>query len=139
VGAPPPVDLAAEETLGKLVRHLIAQGHVTAVHDVSDGGLLVALAEMAMASGIGAVLEGDPDIPAHAFWFGEDQGRYVVTVRHAQVDEVVRAVENAHVGLHRLGATGGRILAIAGERPLPVDDLKTRFETWLPAYMAAAV
>jgi phosphoribosylformylglycinamidine synthase subunit PurL len=135
-GAPPPVDLQAEENLGKLVRHLIAQAYVTAVHDVSDGGLLVALAEMAMASGIGAVLEADPNIPAHAFWFGEDQGRYVVTVRHAQVDEVVRAVENAHVELRRLGATGGRVLAIAGERPLPVDDLKTRFEAWLPAYMA---
>jgi phosphoribosylformylglycinamidine synthase len=39
----------------------------------------------------------------------------------------------------RLGATGGRALAVAGERPLPVDDLKTRFETWLPAYMAGKV
>jgi phosphoribosylformylglycinamidine synthase subunit PurL len=108
------------------------------VHEVSDGGLLVALAEMAMASGIGAVLEGAADIPAHAFWFGEDQGRYVVTVRHEHMNEVVRAIENAHVGLRRLGATGGRVLAVTGERPLPVDELKTRFENWLPAYMAGS-
>jgi phosphoribosylformylglycinamidine (FGAM) synthase-like enzyme len=138
-GAPPPVDLQAEHVLGGLVRRLIHDGHVTAVHDVSDGGLLVALSEMAMASGIGAVLEGDPHIPAHAFWFGEDQGRYIVTVRRERIDEVVRAVENAHVGLRRLGATGGRVLAVAGERPLPVDELKTRFENWLPAYMAGQV
>ncbi len=59
-GAPPPVDLAAERRHGDFVRELIRDGLVTAVHDVSDGGLLVALAEMAMASGIGAVLEAPP-------------------------------------------------------------------------------
>ncbi len=92
---------------------------------------------MAMASDIGAVLvEPQPEIPAHAFWFGEDQGRYVITVRPSLVDEVVRVIENAHVGLHRLGTTGGRVLAVAGERPLPVHELKRRFEGWLPAYMA---
>jgi phosphoribosylformylglycinamidine synthase subunit PurL len=137
-GAPPPVDLHAEVELGRLIRRLIAGGQVTAVHDVSDGGLLVALAEMAMTSGIGAVLEGAADLPAHVFWFGEDQGRYVVTVRHEHIDEVARAVENAHVGLRRLGATGGRVLAVAGERPLPVHDLKAHFENWLPAFMAGA-
>ena len=56
-GAPPPVDLAAERRHGDLVRGLIRDGLVTAVHDTSDGGLLVALAEMAIASGIGAVVE----------------------------------------------------------------------------------
>ena len=54
-GAPPPVDLAAERRHGDFVRALIGDGLVTAVHDVSDGGLLVALAEMAMASRLGAV------------------------------------------------------------------------------------
>ena len=59
-GAPPPVDLAAERRNGDFVRALIAEGTATAVHDVSDGGLLVAVAEMAMASGIGAELETPP-------------------------------------------------------------------------------
>src|SRR5207302_3589398 len=71
-GAPPPVDLASERRNGDLVRSLIREGALTAVHDVSDGGLLVAIAEMAMASGWGAELDGAP-IAAHAFWFGEDQ------------------------------------------------------------------
>ncbi len=138
-GAPPPVDLHGEDNLARLVRHLISGGYVTAAHDLSDGGLLVALAEMAMASGIGAVLvEAPEEIPPHAFWFGEDQGRYVITVRPDRVEEVMRAAENAHAGLHRLGATGGTLLAIAGERPLRVDDLKRRFEAWMPAYMAGA-
>ena len=77
-GAPPPVDLADEIKAGNLVRSLIREGKVRAVHDVSDGGLLVAVAEMALAGGIGVQLfpyEGK--LPAHAAWFGEDQGRYV--------------------------------------------------------------
>ncbi len=135
-GAPPPVDLAVERRHGEFVRALIRDGLVTASHDLSDGGLLVALAEMAMASRIGAVLEVPPGAPAHAFWFGEDQARYVVTARDAEV--VAQRAKAAGVPLLRLGATGGRALAVAGERPLPIGDLLSRFEDWLPAYMAAS-
>ena len=137
-GAPPPVNLHAEALLHRLVLRLIGEGSVTAVHDVADGGVLVALAEMAMASGIGAVLEAPTGIPAHAFWFGEDQGRYLLTMHPEAADEVARAMALAHVEMHRLGVTGGSALAVAGERPLRVRELLTRFERWLPAYMAGA-
>jgi len=133
-GAPPPVDLEAERRHGDFVRALIGDGWVTAVHDVSDGGLLVALAEMAMASRLGAVLEAPSGIPAHAFWFGEDQARYVVTAKDA--DRVTQLAKVAEVPIMRLGATGGRVLAFGDERPVPVADLHQRFEAWLPAYMA---
>ncbi len=135
-GAPPAVDLVAERRHGDLVRGLIRDGLITAAHDVSDGGVLVALAEMAIASGIGAVLEPPPGIPTHAFWFGEDQARYVITTKQSQ--PVVERAKAAGVPLVPLGATGGPLIAIAGERPLRVDDLKRRFEAWLPAYMAGA-
>jgi phosphoribosylformylglycinamidine synthase subunit PurL len=134
-GAPPPVDLAAERRHGDFVRALIRDGLVTAVHDISDGGLLVALAEMAIASGIGAVLESPPELPGHAFWFGEDQARYIVTAKNA--DLVGQRAQAAAAPLRPLGATGGSALAIAAERPLPLADLARRFEAWLPAYMAA--
>ena len=133
-GAPPPVDLDAERRHGDFVRGLIRDGLLTAVHDVADGGLLVALAEMAMASGIGAVLDAAPAIPAHAFWFGEDQARYVVTAKDA--DAVIRRARGAAVPLLRLGTTGGTALAVADERVLAISDLSRRFENWLPAYMA---
>jgi phosphoribosylformylglycinamidine synthase subunit PurL len=133
-GVPPPVDLAAERRHGDFVRALIGDGLVTAVHDVSDGGVLVALAEMAMASHLGAVLEAPLDVPAHAFWFGEDQARYVITAKDA--DRVMQLAKVAEVPIMRLGATGGRALAFGDERPLPVADLHQRFEAWLPAYMA---
>src|SRR5262249_21166754 len=136
-GAPPPVDLPAERRAGDLVRELIAKTLATAVHDVSDGGLLVALAEMAMASGIGAELGAPPaeGFP-HAFWFGEDQGRYVLTVRRSDTDTVMQAATAAHVPLQRLGVTGGTALTIPGERAMLVANLRERFEAWLPRYMA---
>jgi phosphoribosylformylglycinamidine synthase len=136
-GAPPPVDLVEERENGEFVRALVADGLVTAVHDLSDGGLLVALAEMAMASGIGARLDAAPsDTPAHAFWFGEDQARYVVTVATAAVDGVGKRARAASVPVRRLGTTGGDALALSGEQPIPLAPLVERFEGWLPAYMA---
>ena len=134
-GAPPPVDLGAERKNGDFVRALIAEGLATAVHDVSDGGLLVAVAEMAMASGIGAELEVPP-LAAHAFWFGEDQARYVLTVPAAAADKVVARARAGAVSVRRLGTTGGDALTLAGERPILVAKLCESFESWLPTYMA---
>jgi phosphoribosylformylglycinamidine synthase len=136
-GAPPPVDLIEERENGDVVRALIHDGLATAVHDVSDGGLLVALAEMAMASGIGATLEAAPDdTPAHAFWFGEDQARYLVTVPADRADTVIRRVQEASVPVHRIGTTGGATLILPGERPILIKALTERFEGWFPQYMA---
>ncbi|HET9616162.1 MAG TPA: AIR synthase-related protein, partial [Pseudolabrys sp.] len=139
-GAPPPVDLTEERENGEFVRALILDGTASAVHDVSDGGLLVAVAEMAIASHVGAVLDAAPDdTPAHAFWFGEDQARYVVTVPAAKVEAVLERARAASVPVWRLGVTGGKALSVAGERPLAVADLRGKFEAWLPAYMAGEV
>jgi phosphoribosylformylglycinamidine synthase II len=136
-GAPPPVDLIEERENGDVVRALIARGLVTAAHDLSDGGLLVALAEMAMASGIGARLDAAPhDIAAHAFWFGEDQARYIVTVRPSDAEAVIGRVQAANVPAQRLGTTGGETIALPGERPILIRALAERFEGWLPTYMA---
>ncbi len=136
-GAPPPVDLTEERENGDFVRALIADRTATAVHDLSDGGLLVAVAEMAMASGIGAVLaEAPQDIPAHAHWFGEDQARYVITVPADLADATIARAREASVLVSRLGTTGGEVLALPGEVPIPVAGLRDKFEGWLPAYMA---
>jgi phosphoribosylformylglycinamidine synthase II len=136
-GAPPPVDLAAERRNGDFVRALIAEGAATAVHDVSDGGLLVAVAEMAMASGIGAELETPPIAP-HAFWFGEDQARYVVTADPGKAGRIIDRAKAAGVPVREIGTTGGDALNIAGERPVAVTRLRERFDAWLPAFMGGA-
>jgi phosphoribosylformylglycinamidine synthase subunit PurL len=138
-GAPPPVDLAAEKRNGDFVRTLIARRIAAAVHDISDGGLAVAVAEMAMASGIGADLRTAPagSLPA-AFWFGEDQARYLVTVRDGDVAAVIELADAGGVPVARLGTTGGTALNLPGERPLLVKTLREHFECWLPGYMAGS-
>jgi len=138
-GAPPPVDLAAERRHGNLVRDLIGRGVATAAHDVSDGGLLIALAEMAMASGIGAQLDAAPaGTPAHAFWFGEDQGRYVVTAKQADAAAILDLGARSGIPVQRLGSTAGNALILPAERPILIANLVSCFEGWLPQYMAGS-
>jgi phosphoribosylformylglycinamidine synthase len=136
-GAPPPVDLAAEKRAGDFVRALIEEGRVTAVHDISDGGLIVTIAEMALASGIGARLYGAPNfLNETGFWFGEDQARYVVTLKADRFDDLSVRAKTAGVAVRRLGVTHGNSLTLPGERPILLDALRERHEGWLPAYMA---
>ena len=135
-GAPPPVDLAAEKRNGDVVRGMIHAGTVTAVHDISDGGLLVALAEMAMASDIGARLSTAPEaLVPHAYWFGEDQARYIVTVPEEEIGRVLVKMRGCGVSCVRIGSTGGDAIAVAGETPVAITTLRTAFERWLPDYM----
>jgi phosphoribosylformylglycinamidine synthase len=139
-GAPPPVDLVEEKENGDFVRGLILDGTASAAHDLSDGGLLVALAEMAMASGFGARLDAAPeDVAAHAYWFGEDQARYLVTVPAAQAEVLIAKARDASVLATRIGTVGGDAIAIAGERAVAVAKLRDGFESWLPDYMSGEV
>jgi phosphoribosylformylglycinamidine synthase len=135
-GAPPPVDLEAERRAGDLVRALIAAGRIATCHDVADGGLLVAIAEMAIAGDRGAALALDPDDPA--LLFGEDQGRYVLACRDAAADAIVAEAAAAGVRARRLGCVGGAELMIDRGRAISLGELKALHEGWLQAYMAAS-
>ena len=136
-GAPPPVDLDAERRTGDLVRGLIRSGCLSAVHDVSDGGLLVAIAEMALAGGRGVELDPVPGpIPAHALWFGEDQARYVVAASPDKADAIHKAAAVAKVPLRLLGKVGGDSIALNGDPPLALAALSAVHEDWLPRFMA---
>ena len=136
-GAPPAVDLNAEKRNGDFVRAQIRAGLVSACHDLSDGGLLVALAEMAMAGGIGASVSIPGTLPAHAFLFGEDQARYALTA--SQPDDLLAAARQAGVAAQILGKTGGDALTIRDIGAISVAELRIINEAWLPAYMTAAV
>ncbi len=123
-GPPPPVDLDAEKRNGDFVRDLILSGKVSAVHDVADGGMLVAVAEMALAGNIGA----DIGEPGHARAFGEDQARYILTTGNS--DAVLAAALAAGVFACRLGVTGGTSLA-----GVPLAELRTAHEGFFPTLM----
>ena len=135
-GAPPPVTLTDEIKAGNLVRSLIREGKVRTVHDVSDGGLLVAVAEMSLAGGIG--VEFFPDVgklPAHSIWFGEDQGRYVIAAMPSLAEEIAERARLLSLPARIIGRSGGDALLIKGEPPLPLADLRAVHEGWLPGYM----
>jgi len=135
-GAPPTVDLAAERRHGEFVRGQIEAGKVTCCHDISDGGALVALAEMALASGIGAsVAMPHEALPHHAFWFGEDQARYLIAVE-GDGAALQDAANRAGVPTMVLGLTGGDALTVDGASPISLGTLRETFEGWLPRYMA---
>jgi len=139
-GAPPPVDLADELKAGNLVRSLIREGKTTTVHDISDGGLLVALAEMALAGGKGIELfpyEGR--LPAHAIWFGEDQGRYLIACQPSTAEEVTERARLLALPARIVGRVGGTGLTLKGEQPLPIAQLRKTHETWLPNFMAGEI
>jgi phosphoribosylformylglycinamidine synthase subunit PurL len=138
-GPPPPVDLAAERRAGDLLQSLIADGLVTAVHDCSDGGAAVALAEMALAGNIGVIVPVVPQIPnPAAILFGEDQGRYIVTTRDAATVRA-RATE-ANIFSIPLGTTGGNAVGFdlidrGGVQSIPLTTLRAAHEGFFPALM----
>jgi phosphoribosylformylglycinamidine synthase subunit PurL len=131
-GAPPPVDLSAERRNGEFVASLIRARRVSAVHDVSDGGLAVALAEMALAGGIGATIAAED--PEHAFLFGEDQGRYVMAAAPGETEAIAEEARRLAVPLSRIGVTGGRMLTL-GSTMVAIAALREAYENWLPDLM----
>jgi phosphoribosylformylglycinamidine synthase len=139
-GPPPPVDLAAERRAGECIRDLIKRGLVTAVHDCSDGGAAVAVAEMALAGGIGLTMTIVPEIPnPAAILFGEDQGRYVVTTRDP---DQVRAIANAaQLFTVPIGTTGGDAVVFdlvgrGGIQSVSLNELRAANEGFFPKLMS---
>jgi phosphoribosylformylglycinamidine synthase subunit PurL len=138
-GPPPPVDLAAERRNGDFLRGLIGDGLVSACHDLSDGGLAVALAEMAMAGRKGATLIPPPgETPTAAWLFGEDQARYLLAVDADKAAAVLARAEAAGAPAAGVGRVGGASLTLSAGEAISVAELIEINEGWLPRYMAAA-
>jgi phosphoribosylformylglycinamidine synthase II len=135
-GAAPPVDLVVEKKNGDFVRGLIASGRVDTVHDLSDGGLLVALAEMAMAGGIGASVGHAEIADAVPFWFGEDQARYLIAAPFAEAEKIVAEARAAYIYVAELGKTGGDALILDDKDSVTLALLKKTHEAWFPRFMA---
>ncbi len=131
-GAPPPVDLKHELAVGNFVRAMIHGRKITACHDLSDGGLMVAIAEMALTGDIGAQLSG---IAGHARLFGEDQARYVLTVKTSDLSGVKAAALAANIPLEEIGVTGGSAISLGGAS-VSLAELRKLNEDWFPNYMS---
>jgi len=133
-GPPPPVDLGVERRLGELIRQLIGEGLVTAVHDVADGGALVAIAEMALAGAVGVRVSLPTVANPAAVMFGEDQGRILVTTRDRDV--VIARASAAGIFAAPIGTTGGDAVEGPGFRA-ELADLRAAHEGFFPKLMGS--
>ena len=141
-GPSPSVDLDRERKAGELIRWAIANELVTAVHDLSDGGLLVAIAEMALAGGIGAHIEpGQSDDTGLAEqMFGEDQGRYIIAVADPDDHRVVERAKAEGLPTAWLGTCGGEDIRIGhGREIIPLTKLRAAHEGFFPKLMGSAL
>jgi phosphoribosylformylglycinamidine synthase II len=142
MGAPPPLDLDEEKRNGDLVRNLIKQGTVSACHDISDGGLLIAIAEMALASikdamFLGVKITNPTNIPDHAFFFGEEQSRYILTSPDA--NSILEIAKRHNVTAKILGkTTKNQELTIDKIGNISLQRCFEINERWLPEYMKTA-
>ena len=117
-------------------RGLIEAGRVDTCHDISDGGLLAAVAEMAMGGAMGASIGTAGSLDAAAFWFGEDQARYVIAAPFAEADRIIEEARAAFIPVAALGKTGGDHLVLDDRDSISVAELSAAHEGWFPAYMA---
>ncbi len=135
-GQPPPVDLHVEKITGDLVRSLIGQGALTACHDISDGGLAVALTEMALAGNLGAVIVApEPETPL-GWLFGEDQARYLITCAPDKTGAVLRAAASSRIPVSPIGTVGGDAVVCEEVFSVPLAKLREGYENWFPAFMS---
>ncbi|MEQ7154768.1 phosphoribosylformylglycinamidine synthase subunit PurL [Brevundimonas aurifodinae] len=134
-GAPPPVDLALERRTGDFVRGEIEAGRLTCVHDLSDGGLVGAAADMALASDTGVVLEATSAAHAHILLFGEDQARYLVAVSNPQ--EVLAGAREAGLHASVVGHARGDAFASTDLFSIPLKHLREMHEAWMPRWIEA--
>ena len=133
--APPPVDLDAEHRHGLFVQSLIADGHVVAAHDISDGGLAVALAEMCIAGRTGASITSPASGNLHGWAFGEDQGRYILAVKDGDAVMAAAAAQGLPASLIGTSIDSGE-LQFGGSDVISVEEMEHLVETTIPALMS---
>ncbi len=136
-GSAPPVDLTHEKRNGDFVRGLIEAGRVDTVHDVSDGGLLVAVTEMALAGNIGASVALPVGVKKVPFLFGEDQGRYVLSVPAADLDRIRAEARAAKVSCVDIGRVLNTPFVEAASASVSLAVLRKGHESFLPQLMRA--
>ena len=129
-GRPPRVDLGAEARLAELLRFIAFEGWVHTAHDLSDGGLAVALAESCFETGLGADVEV-PDDPSALF--SESQARAIVAVPADALDKVLEEAESTGVPAREIGSVGGSKLKIRADGGTVDQEVEVLREIWSQA------
>ena len=141
-GAPPPIDLDEEKSNGDFILKMIEEKYVTACHDISDGGLLIAITEMAFSSlkkgkKLGVEITSTANLDPFAFYFGEEQSRYIITTVHPE--KLLKMAQKSGIAANIIGKTtsNGQLL-LPDNCSVPLEELYVRNDNWLPEYMLGA-
>ncbi len=132
-GQPPQVDFAREKQLAGLIAAAAKVGHLSAAHDLSDGGLAQALVECTLRYGIGAVVAFADDVEPFVALFSESAGRALVAVPFGQEKAFLALVEEHGLPYRPLGVAGGSVLEVRGQFAIPLDELRAAWTGTLPA------
>ena len=134
-GLPPKIDLKSEKKIGDTVRDLININKIDTVHDVSDGGFLVALAEMSISGNIGVRINLEKENLNDKFLFGEDQGRYIISISDKQMSEITKIFNDREIFFQKVGKTCGKKLIINDNEEVEIEVLKNLHENWFNKYL----
>ena len=135
VGNPPEINLLSEKNNGKIVFELIDKDLALSCHDISNGGLIVTLSEMAMSTDIGVKVENPKKLRNFIeYLFGEDQGRYVLEIDNKNIQKVEKLLKENNIYYEYIGETQEKIFEIVGEMKLDVNDLFKVNNQWYNRY-----
>ena len=134
-GLPPKVNLKNEKKIGDAIRDLININKLDTVHDISDGGFLVALTEMSISGGIGVKIHLDEKDVSPKFLFGEDQGRYIISVPDELISDILRILESKNIFFQKIGKTSGTKIIINDSEEIEIKSLKKIHEDWFNEYL----
>ena len=134
-GLPPKVNLKNEKKIGDAIRDLININKLDTVHDISDGGFLVALTEMSISGGIGVKIHLDEKDVSPKFLFGEDQGRYIISVPDELISDILRMLESKNIFFQKIGKTSGTKIIINDSEEIEIKSLKKIHEDWFNEYL----
>ena len=134
-GQPPEVNLINEKNNGETILEIIKNGFANAVHDVSSGGLLVALAEMSLSGNIGVKINKPKKLTnLFKYYFGEDQGRYILEIDNNNLEKVEKLFKNNNVFYENIGSTQGDYFEIDKEMKINIKDLYKINNQWYKKY-----
>ena len=134
-GNPPDVYLDNEKNNGEIILNLIKNNLLSSVHDISEGGLIIALSEMSLGSNLGVkILKPKKLTDLNQYFFGEDQGRYIVEVKKENLSQVEKLLVNNNIYFENIGYTQNNFFEIENELKIDINDLFKINNQWYNNY-----
>jgi phosphoribosylformylglycinamidine (FGAM) synthase-like enzyme len=127
-GRPPVIDLEVEKNVQQALLKAIQSGLVCSAHDLSEGGLGIALAEACISGGIGAAISVDSQLRADAVLFSESQSRILVSTTAEQASAFEKQLSDAGVLATKLGQVGGTTLSVSINGTSRIDAQVNKLE-----------